>query len=281
MNVAYQNAEALIIANDVSVAIDGKVIIRNIGNATFPFCITNTIRENINQGQIIAVLGRSGRGKSTFFKALVGILAPAKGDIKILQHGTTDKYAVVKEGDIGFVQQMYPLSRNQTILQMFVDAAKQGGLSATTAKELIDNYLQEWGLMDQKNLSPNQLSGGQKQRVAIIEQLLCAHQFMIFDEPFSGLDVCNIAEVKESFDKINTSNDKNTILFSTHDIEIAVELADHIYIMGFEKNSANEYLPGGTIVGSYDLKAMGLAWKTYSAEHTQLVDMIKKQMENS
>jgi ABC-type uncharacterized transport system ATPase subunit len=105
---------------------------------------------------------------------------------------------------------------------------------------------------------------------------------MIFDEPFSGLDVVNIKDVKESFNKITTSNELNTILFSTHDIELAVELADLIYIIGYEKNNVGEYLPGGTIVGCYDLKKMGLAWQNnYTSQHQELVTMIKRHLENS
>jgi ABC-type multidrug transport system ATPase subunit len=271
----YNVENILIDVQDLSVEYDGRTIIRNIGTNAMPFNVQNITRTNVQQGQITAVIGRSGRGKSTLFKALAGIVPPANGSIKIADK---DKFRNVQEGDMGFVQQVYPLSRNQTVFEMLKDAAIQGDFKDNESKSLIDNYLNDWGLIEQKNLSPNQLSGGQRQRVAIIEQLLCAHNFMIFDEPFSGLDVCNIEEVKESFHKINTSNDINTILFSTPDIEIAVELADQIYIIGYERNECNEYIPGGTIVGSYDLKQMGLAWKTFGAEHLQLANDIKKQM---
>jgi ABC-type multidrug transport system ATPase subunit len=275
-SITPYNVENLLIeVQDLNIEYDGRTIIRNIGTTALPFNVQNVTRANVQQGQITAVIGRSGRGKSTLFKALAGIVPPAKGSIKIADK---DKFREVQEGDMGFVQQVYPLSRNQTVFEMLQDAAQQGDFKANESKNLIDNYLNDWGLIEQKNLSPNQLSGGQRQRVAIIEQLLCAHNFMIFDEPFSGLDVCNIEEVKESFHKINASNDINTILFSTHDIEIAVELADQIYIIGYERDERNEYIAGGTIVGSYDLKQMGLAWKTFGTEHLQLATDIKKQM---
>jgi ABC-type multidrug transport system ATPase subunit len=274
--IHYHSSEDLLKTTNLGVTFKEKIIIRNIGTDAMPFCVNNTKRDGVQQGQIIAVLGRSGRGKSTFFKTLVGVLEPTVGKVEIAIHNNPGSFKLIKEGDIGYVQQVYPLSRNQTILAMLQDAAIQGNVS--NAKEVIETYLEEWGLKDQKNHSPNQLSGGQRQRVAIIEQLLCSHHFMIFDEPFSGLDVCNIQEVKESFAKINTSNDINTIIFSTHDIEIAVELADHIYIIGYEKNEANQYIPGGTIVGSYDLKAMGIAWQSFGENHLQLVNSIKNQL---
>jgi polar amino acid transport system ATP-binding protein len=100
---------------------------------------------------------------------------------------------------------------------------------------------------------------------------------MIFDEPFSGLDVGNIEKVKESFTKIGQSDERNTIIFSTHDLRLAVEMADSIYIVGF-KDGNTEY---STIVKHYDLKEMELAWKTYGEGHRQLVTEIKKILLNS
>jgi ABC-type multidrug transport system ATPase subunit len=274
---AYTLAEDLLVVDNVSVVYGNKTIIRNIGSAQIPFVIKDVQRANMQQGQTVAVLGRSGRGKSTFFKALTGIVKPSTGSIKIPDASATGNFRIVKEGDVGFVQQNFPLSRNQTIFEMLQDAATQGGVPASQQKEMIDTQIVNWGLKDQRNLSPNQLSGGQKQRVAIIEQLLCSHHFMVFDEPFSGLDVCNIEDVRDSFRKINSSNEINTIIFSTHDIDLAVELADQIYIIGYEQNTSSQFETGGTIVGYYDLKKLNLAWQEFRAEHRDLVDMIKKQ----
>ena len=66
-------------------------------------------------------------------------------------------------------------------------------------------YLNDWGLNNCKNQYPNELSGGQKQRTAILEQLLSSGYYMVLDEPFSGLDVGNIENVKDAFKLINES----------------------------------------------------------------------------
>jgi ABC-type multidrug transport system ATPase subunit len=276
-NIAYTVSEDLIIAENISVVFGNKTIIRNIGTPQIPFVIKDVHRSNVHQGQTVAVLGRSGRGKSTFFKVLTGIINPNTGSVKIPDQKNIGSYKSICEGDVGFVQQNFPLSRNQTVYQMLEDAAKQGGITGQAAEGIINDQLKDWGLVDQKNNAANQLSGGQKQRVAIIEQLLCSHFFMVFDEPFSGLDVINIDDVKESFRKITTSAEINTIIFSTHDIELAVELADQIYIIGYEQNTSNQFEPGGTIVGYYDLKQLNLAWQDYSSDHRDLAEMIKKQ----
>jgi ABC-type multidrug transport system ATPase subunit len=273
----YTLAEDLLVVENLTVAYGNKTIIRDIGTAQIPFVIKDIQRANMQQGQTVAVLGRSGRGKSTFFKAITGIVEPNTGSIKIPDYTQNGSFRAVKEGDVGFVQQNFPLSRNQTIYQMLQNAAVQGQIATGERNTIIDSHIENWGLKEQRNLSPNQLSGGQKQRVAIIEQLLCSHHFMVFDEPFSGLDVCNIEDVRDSFKKITSTNEINTIIFSTHDIDLAVELADQIYIIGYERNTSGNFLSGGTLVGYYDLKKLNLAWQDFNSGHRDLVDMIKKQ----
>jgi ABC-type multidrug transport system ATPase subunit len=273
----YTLAEDLLVVENLTVAYGNKTIIRDIGTVQIPFVIKDIQRVNMQQGQTVAVLGRSGRGKSTFFKAITGIVEPNKGSIKIPDYTQNGSFRVVKEGDVGFVQQNFPLSRNQTIYQMLQNAAAQGQIATGERNTIIDSHIENWGLKEQRNLAPNQLSGGQKQRVAIIEQLLCSHHFMVFDEPFSGLDVCNIEDVRDSFRKITTTKEINTIIFSTHDIDLAVELADQIYIIGYERGTNGDFLPGGTLVGYYDLKKLNLAWQDFNSGHRDLVDMIKKQ----
>jgi polar amino acid transport system ATP-binding protein len=97
---------------------------------------------------------------------------------------------------------------------------------------------------------------------------------MVFDEPFSGLDVGNIEKVKQSFDKIQNNNELNTIIFSTHDIKLAIELADSIYVIGHPEGET-EY---STILKNFDLKAMGLAWQEYGDGHRKVYNDIKELM---
>ena len=132
--------------------------------------------------------------------------------------------------------------------------------------------MEKWGLLEHKDKYPCELSGGQRQRTAIIEQLLTSKHFMIFDEPYSGLDVGNIETVKESFDLILNSNELNTIIFSTHDINLAVEMADSIYVIGHPEG-ITDY---STVIKHFDLKEMDLAWKTFGAGHLSLVKEIKE-----
>ena len=208
--IPYKKIRPLIIGKNISYSIGTnggtKLLLRDIGTEEKPFIIHDIVREDVpNQGQIVAVVGRSGGGKSTFFNLLSGINKPTTGEIFVpkctssTEGGSCEKCDAdlqenghclikVKEGLVGFVQQHYPLSRNQTVYGMLWDATIMGKVPRNQRKDLILSTLDEWGLYEQRYNAGSELSGGQQQRVAIIEQLLCSHHFMILDEPFSGLD---------------------------------------------------------------------------------------------
>jgi ABC-type nitrate/sulfonate/bicarbonate transport system ATPase subunit len=272
----YEQKDTILHVENLSVAYDGKVIIKDIN-----LLEKNTVRPGKQQGQTIAVLGRSGRGKSTFFRALTGLEKPTTGHVLIpdFQKEVVDGQQPAKkvaEGDVGFVNQKYTLFRHKTVYEALLFALRKNTLSKTEKHEKIMQYLVDWGLENCKDQYPIFLSGGQRQRTAILEQLLSSGYYMVLDEPFSGLDVGNINNVKSAFQLINDSHELNTIIFSTHDIELAVELADSIYIIGYQQtgNGLSSY---GTIVKHFDLKEMGLAWhESFNASHLDCVKTIKE-----
>ncbi|MET0636766.1 MAG: ATP-binding cassette domain-containing protein [Chitinophagaceae bacterium] len=269
----HSHKDTILHVDNISVAYDGKVIIKDIS-----FEEKDVIREGTTQGQIIAFLGRSGRGKSTLFRTLTGLEQPTTGRVLIPDYNQKPQNGLqpakmVHEGDVGFVNQKYTLFRHKTIYQSLFFALRKSGISSEEKRDRIMLLLKEWGLEKNKDQYPNFLSGGQRQRTAILEQLLSSGYYMVLDEPFSGLDVGNIENVKKAFNLISKSHELNTIIFSTHDIELAVELADSIYILGYRKDDAVE---AGTIVKHYDLKSLGLAWHdAVTTEHFNLVKEIR------
>lgn len=126
---------------------------------------------------------------------------------------------------------------------------------AKEATEEADRLLTHFGLMDKKDSYPVQLSGGQRQRIAIVQQLLGANNFLLMDEPFSGLDVVAKTRLYETILKVSTTHEHNTVIFTTHDLESAVRLADEIWVLGREEGK-----PGATVVKRIDLIERGLAW---------------------
>ena len=267
--------EALLYVENLSVAYDSKVIIKDIS-----LIEKNVIRPGVKStGQTIAIVGRSGRGKSTFFKALTGLVEPNSGKILIKNFESQEDNAAkpVNEGDIGLVDQKYTLFRHKTVKQSLQFALRKTDLSQTEKDKKIKEYIHKWGLETCTDKYPNELSGGQRQRTAIIEQLFSSDQFIIMDEPFSGLDVGNIEEVKKAFDLLNETSEYNTLLFSTHDIKLAIELAQSIYVIGYPTING-EKKDYGTVVAKYDLREMGLAWTEYGEDHRKLYKEIVHQM---
>lgn len=275
MATSYEQKQTILHVENLGVVYGNKAIIRDIS-----FEEKDTIRTGKNQGQTIAFLGRSGRGKSTLFRSLTGLEKPTTGRILIPDFNKPivdgkQPAKIVNEGDVGFVNQKYTLFRHKTIYQSLLFALRKSELTKEQKHEKIMSYVKDWGLDVCMHQHPVFLSGGQKQRTAILEQVLSSGYYIVLDEPFSGLDIGNIANVKKSFQLINESNDLNTIIFSTHDIDLAVELADSIYIIGYDRSHASAP-EAGTLIKHFDLKAMGLAWHDgLKKEHIELIDEIK------
>ena len=275
MNYSIKNA--LLYVEDLSVVYGNKVVIKDIN-----FVEKDVIRDDTITGQVIAFVGRSGRGKSTLFRALAWLEKPTSGRVFIAD--TAEDKVVgakeVKEGDVGYVDQKYTLFRNKTIYQALQFALKKKDASKKEKDEMIMDYLSKWGLEKMKNQYPCELSGGQRQRTALIEQIFSSGYYMVLDEPFSGLDVGNIEDVKETFKMICSLHEFNTIIYSTHDIRLAAELADSIYVIGYPTidGQQKDY---GTIVKHFDLKEMDLAWKPFDKGHIDLVAQIKEAMMES
>jgi ABC-type nitrate/sulfonate/bicarbonate transport system ATPase subunit len=277
--LTYEQKGTVLHVENLSVSYGDKVIIRDIN-----FTEKDTVRPDRPQGQIIAFLGRSGRGKSTLFKAITGLEKPSSGRVLIPDlskpvNNGQQPAKEVQEGDVGFVNQKYTLFRHKTVYDTLQFALRKTTGTKEEKHDKIMQYLRDWGLETCKDQYPNFLSGGQRQRTAILEQLLSSGHYMVLDEPFSGLDIGNIMSVKNAFQLINQSHQLNTIIFSTHDIELAVELADSIYILGYKQNDNGQLNAIGTILKHFDLKQMGLAWQNnFSGQHLECVQMIKEIM---
>ena len=266
----YKTEETLLYVENLSVGYEGKIIIKDIN-----FVEHNITREGYNStGQVISFIGRSGRGKSTLFKALTGLLKPSSGRIMLTDTKSKIKGGakIVTEGDLGFVDQKYTLFRHKTVFQICKYALSKSLLNDKEKNELIEKYLSEWGLEEHKDKYSCQLSGGQKQRTSLLENILRNKHFLILDEPAASLDICNIEKLKQYFKQFSNEDEDNTIIFSTHDINLAVELSDSIYILGFPQGETSY----STIVKHYDLKQMGIAWQEFGPAHIELVKDIKE-----
>ena len=269
----YKLENKIFEVNNLTLGYGNNIIIKD-----FNMSESNVVLDGKNTGQIIAILGVSGRGKSTLFKGFTGLIKPIEGQILIPKDYALNEAKIVQEGDIALVDQEYTLFRHKTILESCKYALRKKKFQNEKEKiDLIEEYLNNWNLIQHKNKYPCELSGGQRQRTAILEKILLGSNYLIFDEPASGLDVVSIKKLKQSFNLISEENDLNTIIFSTHDINLAVELADSIYVIG-HKNPEDTF---STLINHYDLKELGLAWNEFGLNHLELVKEIVYDLERS
>jgi ABC-type nitrate/sulfonate/bicarbonate transport system ATPase subunit len=241
---AFIKKEPVLQVKNVCLSYDGKPILRDIN-----FEIKNIVRPDIHQGQVISLIGRSGIGKTQLFKLLSGLQKPTAGEILI--HGNQK----VKPGDMGVIFQNYYLFEWRSVHTSLLLAAKKNPLLKGKEKEAIMEYATDFDLTAHLQKYPRQLSGGQKQRVSIIQQLLKGSDFLLLDEPFSGLDVIVLDKVVELLLKVSLSDDLKTLIIVSHDIASSVAISDTVFILGEEKDK-----PGSTIVKEIDMIERELAW---------------------
>lgn len=255
MNREYTRDGRLLTIEGLNLNFNGNSILRNIN-----IHVDDVHRPNMAQGQVIAVLGPSGVGKTQLFKCIAGLMKPTSGAILLNEVANLHQ---VQAGEVGFVFQHYPLMAHRTILENLNIAAN----NANKDKSQVMTLLSEFGLLDKVDMFPAQLSGGQRQRISIMQQILCSDYFLLMDEPFSGLDVVSKNKMMDLILKISILHEQNTIILTTHDIESAVAIADTIWVLGYEADKNGNRIHGATLIESIDLIDRGLAWDPEVRHH--------------
>ena len=193
---------------------------------------------DVNRGDVMVIIGRSGSGKSTQLRSLNLLEEPTDGSI--IFEGvdiTSKKDANGKKLDIdlhrqkmGMVFQHFNLFPHKTILQnMTVAPIKVKGIPQAEAEKKALELLDRVGLADRAGAYPIQLSGGQKQRVAIVRALAMEPDVMLFDEPTSALDPEMVGEVLDVMKKLAQSG--MTMVVVTHEMGFAREVGNRVIFM--------------------------------------------------
>lgn len=197
--------------------------------------VLDDINLEIEQGEIIAILGRSGCGKSTLLRCINGLEQIDSGEIRlhdtlITKPGATYAHWVEVRKKIGMVFQSYDLFPHMNVLSNIIfGPMKVEKRSKQDATEDALKLLERVGLLDKKSAYPRELSGGQKQRVAICRALCMNPEIILFDEVTAALDP---EMVREVLDVIRTLRNQGlTLVIVTHEMEFAEKVADRIVFM--------------------------------------------------
>src|SRR5437016_6876778 len=187
----------------------------------------SNVNFSVQEGELLALLGPSGGGKTTVLRLIAGLEAPTNGDIFIRGKRVND--IKVQKRNIGFVFQNYALFQNMTVFKNIAFGLKIKKEKSSAIKSRVEELLELLGLQGLEKRFPHQLSGGQRQRVAIARALAPQPSVLLLDEPFGAVDAKIRQELREWLVRLHTDLNVTT-LFVTHDQEEAMEVSNRIVI---------------------------------------------------
>jgi len=188
----------------------------------------------VDEREVVCVIGPSGSGKSTFLRCLNLLESVTSGKIVIAGHDLTDPKTNINEvrTEVGMVFQQFNLFPHMTTLQNVTLAPIKGrGYAKEKAEQEALALLDKVGLGDKAHVHPSKLSGGQMQRVAIARALAMNPKIMLFDEPTSALDPELVGEVLGVMKDLAVEG--MTMVVVTHEMGFAREVADRVIFMDF------------------------------------------------
>jgi len=190
---------------------------------------------NLFKGENIAVLGKSGTGKSVLIKIIIGLLKPDKGEVIVL--GKHVDQLNTKELDalrlrIGFSFQNSALYDSMNVYQnlSFPLTMNVKNLSNAAVKNAVEEVAEAVGLKDKLKQMPSDLSGGQRKRIGIARTLILKPEIMLYDEPTSGLDPITSAEIIELINDVQREYNTSSVII-THDLTCAKNTGNRIAMM--------------------------------------------------
>jgi ABC-2 type transport system ATP-binding protein len=190
------------------------------------FAAVSDLSFQVKSGEVLGLVGPNGAGKTTTLRCAVGIIPPARGEIRIDGHSLRDDPLEAKRR-ISFMPDEPRLFDYLTVMEHLRFTARIYGVRdfEPTAAEL----LEELDLTDKRNAFPSQLSRGMKQKLVIACGLLHAPSALLFDEPLTGLDPIGIRRMKSTI--LRRASEGASIIISSHLLHLVEELCDSVLII--------------------------------------------------
>jgi NitT/TauT family transport system ATP-binding protein len=192
------------------------------------FVAVDRLSFDIARGEIVAVLGKTGCGKSTMFNLLSGLIEPTSGRVEVTGHQPFKEFNFFR-GKIGIVFQNDRLMPWRSALDNVLLGLQILHKEPAEAEQIARGWLSRLGLSGHENDYPHALSGGMRQRVSIARAFAVEPDILLCDEPFSSLDEMTARDLRAEFVRLVKQSGK-TAVFITHHINEAMDVGDRILV---------------------------------------------------
>lgn len=206
-----------------------SIELREVSVETAAGTILHSVSLSIGAGESVALIGRSGAGKTTTLRLINGLVAPARGDVLIDSVPISSIDIIAFRRRSGYIIQGSGLFPHRTVLENISTIPRLLGWSAGQIRNQAEPLMSTLGMpLDQfEKRAPRSLSGGEQQRVAIARALVAGPSLLLCDEPFGALDPIVRRELQQAFLELR----KNvTMIFVTHDLTEALRMAQRIVL---------------------------------------------------
>ncbi len=180
----------------------------------------------VPRGAVYGLLGPNGAGKTTSIRMIMNITMPDEGVVRLFGDEKGGRHHSAR---IGYLPEERGLYKKMKVRDMLVFLAEAKGVARATAAQKADQWLDRLGLSEWRLRKVEELSKGMSQKVQFIGTMLHEPELLILDEPFSGLDPINSQVLKDTI--VHLSRAGTTIVFSTHQMDDAEKICDHVCIV--------------------------------------------------
>ena len=218
-------SKPILAAKSISKSFGGRIVLRKID-----------IR--LNQGEMLGLLGSNGAGKSTFMNIVLGLLKPDFGDI-FLSNSKLTNLAIHERSKLGiaYLPQQTSIFRGLTVYENLLASAQIIKKGTAEQKNVVEKLMAEFSITHLRNVKATALSGGERRRTEIARCLINNPKVLLLDEPFAGVDLLSIQDIKGLLLKLQSRG--CAVLVADHNASQLLSVVDRAYVMA-----------GGTIVAN-------------------------------
>ncbi len=210
-------SKPILAAKSISKTFDGRMVLRKMDIS-------------LNQGEMLGLLGSNGAGKSTFMNIVLGLLKPDFGDIFLGNYKLTN-LAIHERSKLGiaYLPQQTSIFRGLTVYENLLAVAQIAKKKSAEQKDVVEKLMAEFSITHLRNVKATALSGGERRRTEIARCLINNPKVLLLDEPFAGVDLLSIQDIKGLLIKLQSRG--CAVLVADHNASQLLSVVDRAYVV--------------------------------------------------